>query len=222
MTQIETPQMTQIRPVYLCHLWISSSVSSVERGFTLIEILLGSMTLAIALAALLGAFLSQITLNEHGRNLTLTVHDANRVVEELRRANSPCGGSVPSASASGAFTSWNAWLQDTSAQGGGGKSLPSPNPTGDELVVVTCQDRNGANYCGSAGTTPQVDTEWNAQGATTTFDPIRVTVSVCWRHRERVIGECTWNGAALTANDADGDGVIESPAMLTTLVTCRG
>ena len=40
-------------------------------------------------------------------------------------------------------------------------------------------------------------------------------------------GECTWNGAALIAADGGNGpnnfvGVIESPASLTTLVTCRG
>jgi hypothetical protein len=55
----------------------------------------------------------------------------------------------------------------------------------------------------------------------TDHEPLQVTVAVCWRHRNRVIGECAWDGVALSANDADGDGVIESPAMLTTLVTCR-
>jgi type II secretory pathway pseudopilin PulG len=54
-------------------------------------------------------------------------------------------------------------------------------------------------------------------------DPLEVTVAACWRHRERVIGECTWDAdaEALTAADQDGDGIITSPTALTTLITCR-
>jgi hypothetical protein len=52
-------------------------------------------------------------------------------------------------------------------------------------------------------------------------DPISLTVAVCWRHRGRVLGECQWVGGALTTNDADGNGIITSPAALSTLLTCR-
>ena len=71
--------------------------------------------------------------------------------------------------------------------------------------------------------------EWaggRQSGVTTSFDPSRVTVAVCWRQRGRTIGECAWNGAALTADDTvtvtpDTADVIDAPTMLTTLVTCR-
>lgn len=55
------------------------------------------------------------------------------------------------------------------------------------------------------------------------MDPVRVTVAVCWRHRGRTIGECTWDGATLTANPAAGGDLLvtESPAMLSTSITCR-
>jgi hypothetical protein len=86
------------------------------------------------------------------------------------------------------FAGWDAWLADPSAAGGGGKSI-QPNPAANELVVVSTQG----------------------------VVPLTVVVAVCWRHRERVIGECTWNGAALAANP----GVTESPAMLSTVMMCR-
>jgi hypothetical protein len=63
------------------------------------------------------------------------------------------------------------------------------------------------------------------------MDPMRVTVAVCWRHRNRTIGECNFNSVTnvLSAGDPSGgsgphkvNGVVESPAMLTTLITCRG
>ena len=205
-----------------------------EGGFTLIEVLLAGITLAIAFTALLGAVLVQLTLNEHARNLSLAVHDANRVIEQIRQENANCttvgGVPVPEITPPGA-TSWDAWLD---AQG---KSIPNVNQNAKELIVVTCLDRNAStpptnptDYCGNtAGTgVAQAGTgEWRTQAAQTSFDPIRVTVSVCWRHRRRTIGECTWGGASLSAVDGSNGPnnfvrIIESPASLTTLVTCRG
>ena len=162
-------------------------------GFTLIELMIGAILLAVAITTLLGAFLGQITLNEHARNLTWAVNDANRVLERMRQQNSGAACTSPSANPPGGFASWNAWLAaDIAAGGGGGKSI-QPNPNTNELIMVTND----------------------------TSDPMEITVAVCWRHRGRVIGECRWNGGALVANDADGDGVFESPAMLSTLMTCR-
>jgi hypothetical protein len=93
--------------------------------------------------------------------------------------------------------------------------------------------------------------EWARQaGLNTTFDPIRVTIAVGWRQQQRILGgtsagaEFTYNAPRTTTSctgfgkfrtcttvsvpaqlvsgpDADGDGVIESEAMLSTLVTCR-
>jgi len=182
-------------------------MSKDQRGFTLAELLIGATMLAIAIAALLGAFLGQTILNEHARNLTWAINDANRVMERLRQQNTGAGCTTPSWTApnecdpggisacvdtdadASRTTAWDDWLSDTV---GGGKSI-QPDPLTNELVVVT-----------ATGT-----------------DPIQLTVAVCWRHRNRVIGECTWNGAALAANDADGDGVIDSLAMLSTVMTCR-
>lgn len=185
-------------------------------GFTFTEIVLGAMVLAIAIAAILGAYVGQITLNEHARNLSLAIHDANRVIEQIRQNNTTCGNAPTAQPPSGTVLNngfeigWDNWL----ATAGGGRSLP-PGPAGNELVVATCQNRNGIVVSCAA---PPSGT-----------DPLRVTVAVCWRHRERTIGECTWNAgtSTLTPNDAvvvaaDTASVIDSPAMLTTLVTCRG
>ena len=204
------------------------------RGFTLIEMMLGAAILVIAFVALLGAFLSQSILNAHARSLTTAINDATRVMEEMRAQNTglQCGtaprATVPvptgQGTCTGNLTSWNDWLQLC----GGGKSLP--NPTREELIVVTCQDENGGwspgDYCGSLSPAQVSAGEWTFQAQATSFDPIRITVAVCWRQRGRVIGECTWNGTTLTTLDGSNgpnnqQGVIESPAMLTTLMTCR-
>lgn len=195
-------------------------------GFTLVEVLLAVLTLSIAFAALLGAFLSQITLNEHARNLSLAVHDANRVIERIRQDNLNC--TSPTINPTGVPTSWDAWLQTEV------KSVPTVSSSTEERIVVTCLQQspstpplNPADYCGTGGTAQVGTGEWRVNAGTTSFDPLQVTVSVCWRHRSRTIGECTWTGGTLVAADGgngpnDVQGVVESPASLTTLVTCRG
>lgn len=187
-----------------------------RHGFTLIEVVLGVLTLLVAATAILGAYMGQLTLNEHARNLSLAVHDANRVIEQIRRNTAACGppGTLPSVAV---VNGWDAWLAAN-----GGKSLPGP-----EQIVVTCQNQAGAAYCGTGGAAQVATQEWAKQAGTTVFDPLRVTVAVCWRHRQRTIGECAWNGATLTPDQNvnvgnDTANVIDSPAMLTTLATCRG
>ena len=180
-------------------------------GFTLIEVLLGFMALALAVVAVLGAYLGQMTLNEHVRNLSLAVHDANRVMEQLRSQNGTGSCTAPSVAVAGG---WDAWLNGQTP----GKSIPNPNAAAEERIVVTCQDQTGTQSC---HTTQVSSSEWQNAGAGPVYDPLRVTVSICWRHRNRTIGECTWANGTLVPTDVNGNGLIDSPAMLTTLVTCR-
>ena len=165
------------------------------------------MALTVAIAAILGAYIGQLTLNEHARNLSLAIQDANRVIERIRQQNTPCAGGTSAPTAlppTGVWgTSWDLWLND--AGGGGGKSL-LPTPNVNELVVLTAQNRDGTPLAANA-------------------NPIRVTAAICWRHRNRTIGECDWNGTNLVENELlnmpTDTTDIDSPAMLTTLVTCR-
>ncbi len=175
-------------------------------GFTLAEVILGGVVLAIAAAAILGAYVGQVTLNEHARNLSLAVNDATRVVEQMRQQTSTC--TTPNVShtlANAGATSWDNWLEAF----GGGKSI-RPDPANNERIVVTCQTQGGALDADCVGP-----------------NPILVSVAVCWRHRGRIIGECQANGVALLENEgltysATDTAAIDSPAMLTTLITCRG
>ena len=198
-------------------------------GFTLIEVVLGVLTLAIAAVAILGAYLGQVTLNEHARNLTFATHDANRVMERLRQDNSNC--TRPAANVPAGFASWDAWLASTAATGGGGKSVQRNDTAGSALgtaerVEVSCNSQDGTTNC----STNAGDAAFAANSLANALqlDPIRITVAVCWRHRNRTLGECTWNGATLTASEAvsmpasSESTAIDSPAMLSTLVTCRG
>ena len=172
---------------------------TMPRGLTLVEIVLGAAILAATIAALLQMFVGQVVLAEHYRNLSWAINDADRVVEELRKQHSGSTCLTPGVTPPTGFASWDAWLSDTSS-GGGGKSI-QPNPATNELVVV------------SPSVTPPAPVP----------DPLTLTVAVCWRHRNRTVGECTWNGTALVANPgAGGDpAVTESPVMFTTAMTCR-
>ena len=157
-------------------------------GFTLAELLIGAVILMIGIVAMLSALVSQSTLNEHARNVTWALNDANRVMEALRQQYTGC---TPPPTAVQANPSWDNWLVSN-----GGKSL-DPSAVADdrdqEYLIVS-----------SSGT-----------------DPLQITVAVCWRHRNRTLGECSWTGTQLTPSDTNGNGVIESPAMLSTLMTCR-
>jgi type II secretory pathway pseudopilin PulG len=162
---------------------------------TLVELMVGATLLAVAIVSLLGAFLGQVAMNDHSRNLLWALNDAARVMEQLRRQNTGASCLSPTTTPPVGFASWDAWLADTGAGGGGGKSV-QPTPAVNELVVVTA---SGVN-------------------------PVTMTVAVCWRHRGRVLGECTWNGASLAANPGAGGNpaVTESPAMVSTVLACRG
>src|SRR3989338_10195597 len=138
-------------------------------GFTLAEVVLGGMALSVAIAAILGAYIGQLTLNEHARNLSVAIQDANRIIEQIRQQNSGC--TTPSASPPGGFATWDVWLNDTSPTGGGGKSI-QPTPNVNELVVLTAQNRDGTPLAANA-------------------NPIRVTAAVCWRHRTGRSGNVT-------------------------------
>lgn len=203
------------------------SVRGQTNGLTLLEVLLGALTLAIVVAAILGAYMGQLTLNEHARNLSLAINDASRVIEQIRRENTGCTGppaDPPEAVPGLGGPSWDSWMNGQEANGVPRKTVVLNPQTGtadnaQELIVVTCLQNGTMTYCGGN----QIGTgEWARQAVPTGFDVIQLTVAVCWRHRTRVIGECRWTGAALQTEDRNGDGLISSPAMLTTVVTCNG
>ena len=208
-----------------------------NEGLTLVEVVLGAATLAIVVAAILGAYMGQLTLNEHARNLSFAMNDASRVLEKIRSENAGCqSNTVPEVDPEGPGSgpsnpdNWNAWMNTNNP--GAPKSIGLDPQTGanrddtQERIFVTCLQQgvvgtpvNADDYCGDQGIKNQVGAgEWKRQtGATTTFNPIQVTVAVCWRHRGRVVGECDAN---VSPEDRNSNGVIESPAMLTTLIAC--
>ncbi|MBI3011287.1 MAG: hypothetical protein HYY58_02200 [Candidatus Omnitrophica bacterium] len=167
-----------------------------DDGFALAELIGSVALLLLGIVALIGALMAQTALNEHARNITWAMNDATRVMERLRLQNSGDACAATNVNPPAGFASWDAWLADTTANGGGGKSL-QPNPAANERVVPT----------------------------TTGTDPRQVTIAICWRHRNRTLGECDWDGTQLIPNELlvmpNDTAAIDSPAMLTTLITCR-
>lgn len=205
-------------------------------GFTLLETMMGASILALVIVSLAGAFVGQSYLNANARNLTAAMNDATQIMEQIRQQNmgASCTANSPSVAPPGGAASWNAWMANR-------KSVQTPNVNSFELVEVTCQDEPGTSYCGDASlgiARPQVAAgEWKtAKGTVTSFNPIRVTVAIGWVQQERVNGGADFiytpprtvtAGKSSMTFPADfkvvdnGDGVIRSSAMLTTLVTCR-
>lgn len=106
------------------------------------------------------------------------------------------GAGCAAPTAGGANPAWDEWLRVT----GGGKSLEASGLPVRSREVVAVSSTGGP-------------------------DPLQMTVAVCWRHRNRVFGECTWDGTTLTptpgANGFPNDGIFQSQAMIATEMTCR-
>ena len=167
------------------------------------EFLIAAMLFTVSIVALLGAYVSQSALNEHARDLSWAMTDANRVMEEIRLRNSnPCVGvgAVPVATSPlggvNPGPGWDDWLRGA----GGGKSL--------EQAAAPARSQEYVVVSGIEGT-----------------DPMQITVAVCWREHARIVGECAWNGAVLSpsqgSNGFPNDGIIQSQVMLMTRMTCR-
>ncbi len=156
------------------------------------------------------------------------------------------------------YFTWNAWLNAQTPA----KTIDNLNANANEQIVVICQDQDGGtaltDYCGMAALGPNpaqiglgewrdAAGDWSGaissgpsansgrgrQGGNTTFDPIRVIVSVGWSQKNRTVGG-SGGGSEFSAvgcgkdctnvapgPDANNNGIIDSQAMLTTLVTCR-
>ena len=148
-----------------------------EVGVTLTELLVTVGIFLIGIAAIYLASFGQLTLNEHSRNLSWAVNDANRVIERMRRQNRGCTTpnvgppvDLPPPDGTGVpFAIWDAWLGSTTLGGGGGKSLPA---AANENIFVS---------------------------PPTGADPEPVTVAVCWQHRGRTIGTCAGPLSAITS-----------------------
>ena len=141
---------------------------------TLLELLVSTIILvAISLVSVREVSM-RIALNEHSRAVSWAMADADRVMEHLRGQNIGCvtPSAAPPPNPPGPdFASWDAWLADTSANGGGGKNLQALGGLNEVVQVLP------------------------AGGP----DPVGVTVAVCWTHRNRAIGDCDATDGAISS-----------------------
>ena len=100
-------------------------------GFTLMELVVASAILVVALVGLIAVFVGSFTLSEGARNLTIATNDAQTVMEEIRDYNIP---SLITAE------DWTVWAQADISQGGGGC-----NSLNNESIQVTYPSGQSAN-----------------------------------------------------------------------------
>ena len=99
-------------------------------GFTMLELMFGSVILLVVIVGLLSFYRSPFVLNELSRDTTIAVQDVSKVIEQMRVTPF---GSIQT-------TYWDTW-----AQGNGAKNLPleaiavSYNGTDPLEFTVTAQ-----------------------------------------------------------------------------------
>ncbi|GEM_PF-1524371 len=119
---------------------VSSFLKGNAKGFTLIEVVVSTLIVAVGIVALLGAFLSGLILVESGRGTAVASADARAVFEEMRRLSA--GGIGPVTA-----RDWAAW-----SRGAGLTTLQNEavsvrfrNPAVDPVeatVTVSWSERN--------------------------------------------------------------------------------
>lgn len=91
-------------------------------GFTLLEVMISSAILIVALLGLIAVYTGCFTLNEGARNLTIAINDAQCVMEEIRDRNIPSNITQED---------WTDWALKNPPDGGGCNSL------NNETIAVT-------------------------------------------------------------------------------------
>ena len=157
-----------------------------KAGFTLVEVMIATLILTIALGGLLHAFSACLILNENSRNLSLALNGAQDVIEQIRNSN---------------FAN----------------IMNFNNPPNNPFQL-------GSNWFLSnndhIGIIEVINDGSDIPAGITNANLLQVRVVICWRQQGgRIIGEAIDVAGALVSNDLDGDGKIESPAELITLIS---
>lgn len=110
------------------------------KGFTLIEVVVSTLIVAVAIVALLGTFLSGLILVESGRNMAVAAADARSVFEEMRRLSASGMGSVTT-------RNWTTWSRGSGLTSLGNEAVAVGfrNPAADPVeatVTVSWSERN--------------------------------------------------------------------------------
>ena len=111
-----------------------------QRGFTMLELMFGSVILLVVIVGLLSFYRSPFVLNELARDTTIAVQDVSKVIEQMRVT--PFGNIQT--------TDWDTW-----AQNNGAKNLPS------ETISMT--------YTGTDPLEFTVTVQWIRKGRTRTI-----------------------------------------------------
>lgn len=163
-------------------------------GFTLVELMLAGAIMVVALVGLLGSYLLSFNLNETAKNMTLATYAIEQQMEEIRDYN------------------FNLIFNDY-------------NNTVFRANNVTLLAGNPIQI----SFTPNLETAGSVRVDNSDPNLLRITVSMCWRQQGgRIIGEDNGRGGGIALNgildgteDLNGNNIIDSPAMIVTLMANR-
>ena len=120
-----------------------------SRGFTLAEVTIAALLVAVGLVALMAAFYSGLQLVESGRNMAQASADARAVFEEMRRLSGTGLGPVVT-------RNWSAWSSQAglTALPGEQVSVSFGDPAADPVeatVTVTWTERTRSRSASFTG-----------------------------------------------------------------------
>jgi len=105
---------------------VRKQILNMKSGFTLVELLIATAVLLVAITGVLIAFRSPAVLNEMARDTTIATQDASRVIEQMRVTKFSDIQKVD--------PYWDSWA----ASNGAKNLLPLPLPNGtNETVAVS-------------------------------------------------------------------------------------
>lgn len=168
-----------------------------SRGFTLLELMIGSAILIVALAGLLAAFIGCLRLNETAKNLTIAINGAQEKLEEIRNYN------------------FNTMVGAYSPGGSQGNTF-----TIDPANWLAAENQRAVIYILNPQTGAILNTSPLANPGLALYE---VRIAVCWRQSTgRLFGEDdNLNGTLNIGEDDNSNGYIDSPGQLVTLIAER-
>ena len=147
---------------------------TMQKGFTLAEVLIAAMVVAIALCGLIATYVGCFNTIAVSKNTNIAMNYAQGLMEQIRNTPFPQIPNFAYAAAVPIFTQLGI-LSST-------------------IVYVD-------------NTNPEL---------------LRVTISVCWKQKNRVFGEDNnLNGVLNAGEDTNGNGIIDSPAEIVALIANR-
>ena len=162
------------------------------KSFSLAEILIAIIILILAISTILITYLACFVLIDTVKNVNIATTAAQGVIEEIRSRNNFCNP---------------------------GDIIPFNN-IANSFNCLTPNLSGYNNFTFSLNDIP--DSRGIVYVDETNPVLLEVTVSICWRHRNRVVGEDqNLNGVLDAGEDANGNGIIDSPAQIITRIADR-